>query len=170
MAGLYIHPGYMFTRALRRWNEICRGALYTQETIAEDWATMVGRHQKGRWIGYTRWVHLAADVVVGCNLSTADEATGTANGSRKASITFLMKRMGSSDGWGEGGERERDFVRQNPRSCARSVGWKSGVRSCCRREEAKKKLILEETVGNGEKQEKKEKSNRGGMRATVFSL
>jgi hypothetical protein len=25
-------------------------------------------------------------------------------------------------------------------------------------------------VGNGEKQEKKEKSNRGGMRATVFSL
>jgi hypothetical protein len=25
-------------------------------------------------------------------------------------------------------------------------------------------------VGNGEKQEKKEKSNRGGMRAAVFSL
>jgi hypothetical protein len=56
-------------------------------------------------------------------LSTADEATGTANGSRKASITFLMKRMGSSDGWGEGGERERERFRSTESAFVRTLSW-----------------------------------------------
>ncbi len=99
-------------------------------------------------------------------MSEVDEATGTANGSRKASITFPMKRMGSSDGW-----KKRDFVRQNPRSPA-------FVRTLSRMEKRSQKLLPErrseretdtrgETVGNGEK---KEKSNRGGMRAAVYCL